>query len=119
MPLNKKDFSIKRNDTLPALQICVIDRDCLGGKQPFQLSGVTAVTFTMIDDCGQPKIFNKEAQIYSYEKGIIQYNWNAEDTNQNGLFKGEFQLEFSGGGKLSLPQDSPIQIEIYKDLNPY
>ena len=117
MPLNKRDFTIKRNDTLPSIQICIIDRDCLGGKQPFQLSAVTAVTFTMINDCGETKIFNKPAQIFSYEKGLVQYNWSAEDTNESGLFQGEFQLLFSGGGKMSLPIDSPIQIEIFNGLH--
>jgi len=52
MPTNKNEFIIKRNDTLPALQICLIDRGCLGGKQSFNLDGVTGATFTMVSSCG-------------------------------------------------------------------
>lgn len=119
MPLNKNEFIIKRNDTLPALQICLIDRGCLGGKEPFNMDGVTGATFTMASDCGEYKIFAKTAQIISLSAGTIQYNWDAEDTNEGGDFKGEFQLHYSDGNKLSIPQSGYIDIMIPKDVNPY
>lgn len=119
MPTNKNEFIIKRNDTLPALQICLIDRGCLGGKQSFNLDGVTGATFTMVSSCGDYKIFAKTAQIVSYSGGTIQYNWSAEDTNESGKFLGEFQLLYSDGNKLSIPQNGQIDIEIPKDVNPY
>lgn len=119
MPTNKSEFTIKRNDTLPALQLCLIDRGCLGGKQPYSLSGVTGVTFTMATNCGDYKIFAKDAQIVSYSAGTIQYNWESGDTNESGRFLGEFQLHYSDGNKLSIPQNGHIEIEITKDVNPY
>lgn len=119
MPMNKSEFIIKRNDTLPSLQVCLIDKGCLGGKQPFSLDGLTGVTFTMTNDCGEYKIFGKDAQIISYSAGTIQYNWDAEDTNESGKFNGEFQLLYSDGNKLSIPQNGQIKIEIPKDVNPY
>jgi len=119
MSTNKNEFTIKRNDTLPALKICLIDRGCLGGKQPYILSGVTGATFTMVSSCGNYKIFAKPAQIISYSAGTIQYNWEDGDTNESGKFKGEFQLIYSDGKKLSIPQSGQIDIEIPKDVNPY
>lgn len=119
MPLNKNEFIIKRNDTLPALQLCLIDRGCLGGKEPFSLSGVTGVTFTMANDCGDYKIFAKDAQIVSSSAGTIQYNWEVGDTNEAGRFMGEFQLHYSDGNKMSVPQNGQIIIDIPKDVNPY
>ena len=119
MPTNKNEFIIKRNDTLPALQICLIDRGCLGGKEPFNMDGVTGVTFTMANDCGDYKIFGKTAQIVSLSAGTIQYNWEAADTNEAGRFSGEFQLLYSDGGKMSVPQNGHIDILIPKDVNPY
>lgn len=119
MPMNKNEFVIKRNDTLPSLQLCLSDRNCIGGKQPFSLSGVTGVTFTMTNSCGDYKIFAKDAQIISYSGGSIQYNWDAEDTNEAGKFLGEFQLLYSDGNKLSIPQNGQIEILIPKDVNPY
>lgn len=112
-------FTIKRNDTLPALQICLIDRGCLGGKEPYNLTGVTGVTFTMANNCGDYKIFAKTAQLISYSAGTIQYNWDPEDTNEAGRFKGEFQLLYSDGNRLSIPKNGQIQIDILKDINPY
>ena len=117
--MNNNEFIIKRNDTLPALQLCLIDRGCLGGKEPFSLSGVTGATFTMVSDCGDYKIFAKDAQIVSHSAGTIQYNWDAEDTNEGGNFLGEFQLHYSDGNKMSVPQNGHISISIPKDTNPY
>lgn len=113
----KNKFFIKRNDTLPSLEIVVIDRECLGNRVPFNLSGVTACTFTMTNDCGDIKIMAKEAQIVSYSGGSIAYNWEEGDTNESGIFYGEFQLLFSGGARMSIPQIGNITIEIGKDLN--
>ena len=119
MPTNKNEFVIKRNDTLPALQLCLIDRGCLGGKQPFILSGVTGATFTMVNNCGEYKIMSKPAQIISYSAGTIQYNWEEGDTNEHGKFSGEFQLLYSDGNKMSIPQNGQINISIVKDVNPF
>lgn len=119
MPLNRQDFTIKRNDTLPSIQVCIIDKDCLGGKQPFLLTNVTGATFSMVNNCGEPKIIGATAQISSSSGGTIQYNWTSEDTSEAGIYDGEFQLLFAGGGKMSIPQDKSIRIEIFKDVNPY
>lgn len=119
MPLKKNEFIIKRNDTLPALQLTLIDRGCLGGKEPYNLNDVTGATFTMINNCGDYKIFSKQAQIVSYSGGTIQYNWEPVDTNEPGKFKGEFKLLYADGNKMSIPQNGYIQIEIPKDVNPY
>jgi len=119
MPTNKNEFIIKRNDTLPSLQICLIDRGCLGNKQPYLLSGVTGVTFTMANNSGDYKILSQPAQIISNSGGTIQYNWQNGDTNESGSFLGEFHLHYSNGGKLSIPQNGYIKIEIPKDVNPF
>lgn len=116
---NQNEFIIKRNDTLPSLQVCIIDRGCLGGKEPYELSGVTGVTFTMTSNCGDYKILEKPAQIISFSGGIIQYNWDPEDTNESGNFNGEFQMLYSDGKRLSIPQNGHIGIFIPKDINPY
>jgi hypothetical protein len=119
MPISKSEFTIKRNDTLPALQATLVDVNCLGGKLPFNLSAVTAVTFTMVDSCGNAKVLLQPAQIISASGGILQYNWQVGDTDTEGVYDGEFQMFFSGGGKMSVPRDTPISIEIFKDINPY
>jgi len=113
----KDKFFIKRNDTLPTLDLVVIDRACAGNKIPFNLSGVTACTFTMTNDCGDIKIMAKPAQITSYSGGNISYNWEPEDTNESGMYSGEFKLFFSDGSIMSLPPIGNISIEIFPTLN--
>lgn len=115
----KNKFFIKRNDTLPALEVVLIDRACLGEKIPFNLSGVTACTFSMSSGNGDMKVMAKTAQITSYTGGTISYSWSEEDTNENGIFYGEFQMFFSDGNKMSIPPIGAISIDIGKDVNPY
>ena len=118
MSINKSKFTLKRNDTLPALQVCIFERGRLSGKRGFSLSGVSAVTFSMVDtSCDHHKISLKPAQIFCMSGGTIQYNWDLEDTNEAGNYKGEFELFFIGGGKISLPAHGGIDIEIVKDIN--
>lgn len=114
---NIKPFIIKRNDTLPALSLTIKTRGCLDQVIPFSLSGVSACTFSMSDDCGNLKISSAPAQITSASAGTIQYSWIAEDTNTEGKYLGEFELFFSGGSKMSIPILGAIDIQIIKDLN--
>ena len=116
MPLTKSDFTIKRNDTLPALRLNIYDRGCLGQTEHFDLTGATGVTFTMMDSTGNYKVAKKDAVIVSSSGGTIQYNWAAEDTDEGGLFKAEFQLQYANGGRLTVPQQGFITIEIPKDI---
>ena len=113
------EFYIKKNATLPVLKMQLIDRSCLGSRIPFDLTEVSNVTFTMKNSCGDIKIMAKPAQILSFSGGVIQYNWDAEDTSDSGLFEAEFQLTYLDGKRLSIPQIGSIRIEIEKDVNPY
>lgn len=116
MPTRDIDFSMKRNDTLPALRVNIYDRGCLGGIGSFDLSGATGVTFTMIDSHGNYKVAKKDATIISSSGGTIQYNWSAEDTDEQGVFKGEFQLNYDNGGRMTVPRTGFITIQIFGDI---
>ena len=116
MPLNKRDFAIKRNDTLPFLRVNIYDRGALGQKQRFDLTGATGVTFTMVDSRGNYKVAKKDGTIYCSSGGTIQYDWAAEDTDEAGVFKGEFQINYSSGDRLTVPQNGFIVIEVFRDI---
>lgn len=73
----------------------------------------------MKNECGDIQIMAKSAQVISYSGGVVQYNWDAEDTTISGMFKGEFQLLFNDGKRLSVPRIGSIQIKIEDDVNPY
>lgn len=115
--MNKKQFIIKRNDTLPNLQLNIKTRNCINAIVPFNLSGVTNCTFSMIDDCGSVVIASNNAQIINPDKGTIQYNWLEGDTSVSGRFQGEFELFFDDGRKLSVPTLGGIEIFIDQDIN--
>jgi hypothetical protein len=119
MDRNNNEYHLKRNDTLPVLKMQLIDRSCLGSRIPFDLTGVLSATFTMKNSCGDIKIMAKNAQIISYSGGVIQYNWDSEDTSDSGLFDAEFQLLYTDGNRMSIPQIGSIRVEIENDVNPY
>lgn len=115
--MNKKLFIIKRNDTLPSLQIRIKTRNCMNSIVPFNLSGVTACTFSMVDDCGNLVIASNGASVISEQNGTVQYNWREGDTMNSGRFRGEFELFFTGGKKISVPTLGGIEIFIDQDIN--
>ena len=117
MSSDSRIFLIKRNDTLPSLSIKVKSRNCINAEIAFNLSGVTATTFTMMDENGSMKISSASAQTTSISGGTVQYNWSSTDTDTSGRYKGEFELRFSDGNKLSIPTLGAIDIKILDDLN--
>ena len=117
--MNQKPFILKRNDTLPALSINVKTRNCINAVIPFNLSGVTGCTFSMSDDCGNLKISSSSAQVVNATAGTIQYTWIEGDTDISGKYSGEFEMFFSGGQKMSVPNLGGIEIFIDEDINKY
>jgi hypothetical protein len=117
MQQNVKTFQIKQNDTFPSLEINIKSRGCLDSVIAFNLSAVTACTFSMADDCGNLKISSMPATINSYSGGSIQYDWVDGDTDTCGRYKAEFLLLFSDGKKATVPTLGVIDVNILKDVN--
>jgi hypothetical protein len=117
MQQNVKTFQIKQNDTFPSLEVSVKSRGCLDSVIPFNLSGVTACTFSMADDCGNLKISSMPAMISSYSGGCVQYDWVIGDTDTPGKFKAEFELFFSDGKKTTIPTLGAIEVNVLKSVN--
>lgn len=115
--MNQKPFIIKRNDTLPNLQISIKTRNCMNAVIPYDLSGVSGCTFSMVDECGNLVIASNDATITSSSGGTVQYNWQDGDTSIGGKFQGEFELFFNGGKKISVPNIGGIEIFIDQDIN--
>ena len=114
---NITTFQIKQKDTLPALQINVKTRGYLDSIVPFNLSAVTACTFSMMDSCGSLQISSVSAVISSISGGTIQYNWIDGDTDNTGVYKAEFELTFSGGTKITIPTIGTIDVYILSSIN--
>lgn len=112
-----KPFIIKRNDTFPTLTINVKTRGEFNQVIPYNLSAVTACTFSMSDLSGNLKISSSQATVLVASAGTIQYSWTTENTDTSGKYNGEFELEFTGGDIMSIPNLGYINIEIIDDIN--
>ena len=117
MQQNIKTFQLKQNDTLPVLQINIKSRDNLDSVTAFDLSGVTACTFSMADSCGNLKIASSQAVIFNSSGGTVQYNWQIGDTDEKGKYSAEFELFFEDGNKMTVPTLGVIEVNILKDVN--
>lgn len=111
-------FIIRQGDTLPELQIAIKTFGPLGSIVPFNLSAVTASTFSMVDDCGNVIIPEASSTIMCSSGGTLQYSWAAEDTTEPGKYLGEFELSFSGGTQMTVPTMGAIEILVQKRLFP-
>lgn len=112
-----KPFIIKRNDTFPSLSINIKTRGEFNQIIPYNLSAVTACTFSMSDSSGRLIVSSASATILVASAGTIQYTWTTDDTDTSGKFNGEFELLFSGGNIMSIPNLGYINIEIIDDIN--
>lgn len=114
-----KHVKLKRNDTLPKIKIAVVERnsDNPGLTTPVDLTGATA-TFTMVtdDDARTVKVNAETATITSDVGGLIEYAWTSSDTDTVGDYLGEFEITL-GGGKITLPNDDSLEIEIVADYD--
>jgi len=118
--MNSQIFRLKKESTLPNLQISLIAETHLTRQKEYILSDFSAATFSMANvKCGTIKIYNQPAQITCISGGTIQYNWKPEDTDEIGKFGGEFTLHHKNGGTLIVPQSNALQIEIFENLTKF
>ena len=103
-------FYIKRNDTAPSLEAQLIDAE---GK-PINLD-MCGVRFLMKDRFGRVNI-NRPATIVDAEQGLVRVDWEAGDTSVAGMMKCEFEITFTDGKVLTVPNDGYFLIHIVEDL---
>jgi hypothetical protein len=119
-------FTIKRNDTLPALEAVLSD-----DSGPVDLSGAT-VFFTMTqvaaNSCGEDAPvsgsakFKKQGVVVGLQsvgsptRGKVRYEWSGTDTDTAGLFAGEFEVQFGSSGRWTFPSVGTIPILVSEDI---
>ncbi len=102
-------FSIKENDTSPAIQFQLT----LGTGQT--LVGATA-TFKMASPNGGALKINNAAIVDSAQN-ILSYQWVAGDTDTAGVYRAEFEVTYSDGKIETFPNSDYIQINVMQDLD--
>ena len=104
-------FSIKQNDTSPAIQATLQDYE----GNPINLLGAT-VRFHMKSLGGNLKI-DRPVSITDSANGVILYEWQASDTDVAGTYYAEFEVTYSDSSVETFPNTDNIAIIITPELN--
>lgn len=118
------DFLIRKNSTSPYLVTRIVfDNESEYTVINEKIANAT-VTFSMVNvESGKYKVANRSGDIYIREKVneapyneyefYIYYKWREKDTNEKGVFKGEFKLNFTDTCEtFILPINDDIYIHI-------
>jgi len=106
-------FRIKKNDTKPSIAATLQNSD----GTAINLNGATDVHFN-IGNLQYAPLASGAAVITGSSTGQVQYNWTGStDTGSVGTWFGEFQVSWSAGSILTLPNDHDLKIIVFEDYN--
>ncbi len=106
-------FRIKKSDTKPYLTVTLQDSDGVA----INLTG-SSIQFNLGNASDYTNVHSAAAVITDAVNGQCEYRWNGtSDTVTPGLFFGEFQITFSDGKIMTLPNNHSLSIEIYEDYD--
>jgi hypothetical protein len=116
-----QNFFIRKNSTLPLLKFKVINDGRSTYRTIYDRLENAAITFSMIDDKGNYKVFNKQGLLLPVDKEIcpqdgeyyLGYEFDLKDTNMAGSFKAEFKIDFFDDGCSLIV---PIREELYVNV---
>ena len=112
-----QNFFIRKNSNLPILKLKVINDGRNTYRTIYDMLENATITFSMVDDDGNYKIFNKQALLLPVDKELCKedgeyylgYQFTEKDTNTAGVFKAEFRINFLG-------QNTSLTVPIREDL---
>lgn len=100
-------FTIKRGDTSPALRYPL-------SPATVDLSGAS-VSFSMAAEAGPPILYRAPAEVVTTTPPVVQYAWQAGDTDRAGMFDAEFVVTFADGRVETFPNSGFIPVTIAAD----
>lgn len=106
------DFTIKQNDTSPALQCTLQDDQGIA----IDISGSSARFHLVNYETGVVKI-DSAGSIVSAVDGQVKYEWITGDTDTVGIYQAEWEVTYSDGSIETFPNNQNIIINIFDDLN--
>lgn len=113
-----QNFNIRKNSTLPILKLKLINDGRLTYRTIYDRLENAAITFSMMDDKGIYKVFNKQGLLIPVDKEIcpedgeyyLGYEFDLKDVNVSGTFKAEFKIDFLDNGESLIV---PIREDLY------
>lgn len=125
---NNKNFFIRKNSTLPVLKYKLTQRILEKYDITDDMLENVAITFSMVNTKNNLyKIANVPARLLINRdrpefpdevEFTLAYNFKLKDTNQTGLFRGEFVMDFLGDncGKIKMPVSGDLSIWIQDSI---
>jgi len=105
-------FYIKQNDTAPSIRATLKD----GDGDVINLTDAT-VRFHMRTIGGTSTKVDASATVNSpATAGVVQYDWDAADTDTIGSFQAEFEVTYGNSKIESFPNNGYIRVEITDDI---
>ncbi len=112
-----KPFYMKTGDTLPPLRLVLQEKNEAGRVIGVaNLLTATGVFFNMINEAGEIIIDHGTVQILNSLEADVQYNWAVINTLIAGKYRGEFEVQYTGGGVKTYPNDEDIPIRMRSAL---
>lgn len=105
------NFTIKQNDTSPAIKAILLDSD----DNPVNLTGAS-VSFHMTNFVGNEVVVDDDAVVNDPTAGIVYYQWSPGDTAESGKHKAEFEVTFLDGEIETFPNDDYITVIVKDEL---
>lgn len=103
-------FTIKQNDTSPALQATLKDYN----GNPISLVGAT-VKFHLKSFEGTIKV-NRNMTITNAANGVVTYFWQSGDTSTAGTYYAEFEVTYSDLSVETFPNSGNLAVTITPEL---
>lgn len=104
-------FTIKQNDTSPALQATLQDYagtaiNLVGASVRFHMKSLDSSI-----------VVDAPMTITNAAGGVVRYNWQAADTDLAGTYSAEFEVTYSDASIETFPNTDSIAIVITPELN--
>jgi len=103
-------FITKKGDTRVAIKATLLD----ASGQPVDLTN-SSVKFIMAKQNGTVKI-NRDALIQDAANGVVWFVFEANEVDEAGTFRGEFEVTYNDGRVETFPNDGYIIVQINPDL---
>jgi len=105
---------LKKGDRKPEVEVQLLQADGNGGTTPVDLSGANVKFYAVNPTTGELLINGEDAIIEDAANGEVSYQWTSGDTDESGVWKGEFVAIFSDGD-LTFPNTGFIDVIINED----
>jgi hypothetical protein len=111
------DFTLKRHDQLPPL-IAELRVNQGSYENIFAIPQGSVVRFlAKSQTSGQAIINTTNVQVVDAQRGVIQYNWQPQDTEVHGIYDIEFQLTMPGSQRITFPNCGFKTLEIVHNID--